>query len=723
MSGRKRIICLLLALLIFCGGVTEVINVNAAVVTKTEKTYDIAVVFDNSGSMYQNQAWCRAKYAMEIFASMLNYNNGDTLKIFPMWEVTKDGSTPETGGSFEGFGINNVSDIDQIAKLYTVNPSNTPFEPIKEAYDYLKGSSKSEKWLIILTDGAFNQEKRGESAQFNLQKKVEKLASEEINVQYLGFGEAQTLKSKESNNFFAKKSSDTSLKDDLVSICNSIFQRSVLPTDKLNGSNLSLDLSMKNLIVFAQGENAKIDTLINSDGEEIGILFDSGQRKYSTIKAKGYEDAPIDKSLAGQVVTFAACPKGEYTLTYSGADSIQVFYEPDVDIQLEFTDVNGEVIDLEKDDIVAGEYKLNYGIVDNVTGEDAVNSGLLGKDVDLKAWVVNEKGEQSEIKKDGNVTLEPGQETYFKVEGIYLKDYKITTEDNKEAYTFEVQLPEENKLDIAATVQQENNWYKQSEHESWKPINVVVNMDGQPLTDEQMAAIEWDIKSEDITWNSEIVPGESALNIHVGYDKDGNYVKPDNGKYEFAITAAMKDEYDRALKDSDEVKIEIQSYSVIGKWLRWILPIAALIIGFLLFMSQKVMPKSIKGEGLRFEYGVDDINPAGKVFYNKKAKTLAVKSSPVEMDMNAECHATLVLKPVDRRWTTSSNRRVKIVDIRGTRLGTTQIVIGRITYVKNDAGKWVNLNKPNDPIDQDVKNTQIIIVTDNSTFNCRTRHK
>ena len=51
---------------------------------------------------------------------------------------------------------------------------------------------------------------------------------------------------------------------------------------------------------------------------------------------------------------------------------------------------------------MAGEYKLNYGIVDNVTGEDAVNSGLLGKDVDLKAWVVNEKGEQSEIKKDGN---------------------------------------------------------------------------------------------------------------------------------------------------------------------------------------------------------------------------------------------------------------------------------------------------------------------------------
>ena len=48
----------------------------AAVVTKKVKTYEIAVIFDNSGSMYavdgnRNtngiEAWCRAKYAMEIF--------------------------------------------------------------------------------------------------------------------------------------------------------------------------------------------------------------------------------------------------------------------------------------------------------------------------------------------------------------------------------------------------------------------------------------------------------------------------------------------------------------------------------------------------------------------------------------------------------------------------------------------------------------------------------
>ena len=138
MFNKKKWLCLLLAVMVFSGCLTSAFVADAAVVTKKNKTYDIAVVFDNSGSMYRDQSWCRAKYAMEIFASMLNYGSGDVLKIFPMWEITKDGSEPESGGSFEGFEITSAQDMDQITKLYTVNPSNTPFEPIQEAYEYLQ---------------------------------------------------------------------------------------------------------------------------------------------------------------------------------------------------------------------------------------------------------------------------------------------------------------------------------------------------------------------------------------------------------------------------------------------------------------------------------------------------------------------------------------------------------------------------------------------------------
>ena len=113
----------------------------------------------------------------------------------------------------------------------------------------------------------------------------------------------------------------------MVGICNSIFQRSVLPSNRFNGNSLNLDLSMKNVIVFVQVENAKITSLKDAGGREIAILLDSGQRKHSEIRAKGYGNAKADTTLAGQVVTFDACPKGEYVLSYSGADKIQIFYE------------------------------------------------------------------------------------------------------------------------------------------------------------------------------------------------------------------------------------------------------------------------------------------------------------------------------------------------------------------------------------------------------------
>ena len=48
---------------------------------------EIAIVFDNSGSMYGSQlSWCRATYAVEVFASMLN--KGDVLRVYPMNKMT-----------------------------------------------------------------------------------------------------------------------------------------------------------------------------------------------------------------------------------------------------------------------------------------------------------------------------------------------------------------------------------------------------------------------------------------------------------------------------------------------------------------------------------------------------------------------------------------------------------------------------------------------------------
>lgn len=384
--------------------------------------------------MYDNQAWCRAKYAMEIFSSMLHYDNGDVLKIFPMWPVTTDGSRPESGGSYEGVDIRGSSDIDKISNLYTISPSNTPLAPILEANDALQASGAKEKWLIVLTDGAFNQISRTDNTRQmpadELRKQLIAISLTGIKVQYLGFGGATLLDSDEAQNFYAMKSSDTSLKDDLISICNTIFQRSVLPGKYISGSNISLDMSMRSLIVFAQGADARITGLKGENGEEVNIKLDSGQRRYSSISAGGkYGNAPTDNTLAGQVVTFDACPKGKYELICTGAEAIEYFYEPDVDIKMTFTNDDGVEVDYTQGNIASGDYTVSYGIVDAVTGEDVTKAELMGNDVSLHSKVRTSDGTETPFENGEKITLKPDESTKVIIEGTYLKDYTISTEN------------------------------------------------------------------------------------------------------------------------------------------------------------------------------------------------------------------------------------------------------------------------------------------------------
>lgn len=594
------LLLLLMVVSIFC---TIPFTASAATITTSAKSYDIAVVFDNSGSMYQpsdNKAWCRAKYAMEIFASMLNYENGDKLRIYPMWEVTTDGSQPKSGGSYSAIEIKSKSDIDKISKLYTVHPSNTPFAPVLEAHSYLKTSSATEKWIIVLTDGEFNQIERGKNvgtiSSTDLKKLLLNVATDGIKVQYLGFAGASKLDSEESKNFYAKKSSDTSLKDDLIGICNSIFQRSILPSNQLNGEKLNLDLSMKNVIVFAQGANAKITSLKDSSGKEVAVSLDSGQRKYSDIKANGYQNAAIDTSLAGQVVTFAACPKGEYTLSYSGADKIQIFYEPDVDIDISFTNSDGQKIE-KPEDFVAGEYTVNSKIVDASTHEDVTSHELMGKDVKLSTYVKTSKdSERKEYANGAKINFEPDDSTEIWVEGEYLGKYKISSKDDPKWNWFNgIEInPDTVDFKIDATVLQSQSWFKTKDHDNWKPIRISMTLDGQPLTDEQLANTKLDITtSGDLKYRCEPIQGESAYNVYIAQDENGKYIEPETGKYKLNASATYIDEYGEETTEKDDVSFEIQWYSKFWRWLLWILIILAIIIIIVMILNHPTLPSAV----------------------------------------------------------------------------------------------------------------------------------
>ncbi len=670
------------------------LTASAAKVTKTEKSYDIAVVFDNSGSMYNNsEGWCRAKYAMEIFASMLNYDK-DKLNIFPMWEVTTDGSTPATGGSYAPISIKNESEIDKISNLYTVNPGGTPFAPIDEAHSYLKRSSADEKWLIVLTDGEFNQDKRGKDAAIDLQSKLSALASKDIKVQYLGFGAATELRADVSRNFFAKKSTDTSLKDDLIGICNSIFQRSVLPANRLSSTSLNLDLSMKNLIVFAQGESATITSLKDASGKEIPITLNSGQRKYSEIKAKGYENAPVDNTLAGQVVTFDACAKGQYTLSYSGADAIQIFYEPDVDIDVSLKNSDG--VDVSgSSELVAGEYTLTSRIVDSHTGEDVTSHELMGNNVKLKTFVkTSEDSDYVEYANGSKIVFEPDDETDIYIEGEYLGKYKIVSSDSPELAWLKGIEFEEAKLDFKLSFDAEQTWYTIKDHAEWKPVKVNLLLEGQPLTDEQMAKTKLSVTTDDgLLLRTEIIPGESAYNVFISEDAEGKYTEPATGKYKLTATATYVDEEGKTHpSEKDEQKIEIQQYTKLVKTLfvLGIILIILLILGIitLILHKIKVFPNNIDTDNAVYKKGGQNAGTAASsltVTMNtpfKKKGSINVRASRGTMGISLAVEAVHPLFRFPFKYQKPSRRSYRITGVSASNMD--YVSINGTKYTKQD---------------------------------------
>ena len=733
-KGFYRISSLLLTLLMVVN-VFAIMPLTANAAKKTEKSYEIAIVFDNSGSMYENQgkSWCRAKYAMEIFASMLNFDIGDKLWIYPMWEVTN--GKPQNGdiGSYKAIPITKKEDIDKITNLYTTRPYGTPLAPVYEAHEYMKTSKATEKWILVLTDGEFNSEQRdGGSSVIDaaaLKNKLISVATDGIKVQYLGFGQASALTADESKNFYAKKSTDTSLKDDLIEICNSIFQRAALPANRLSGNTLNIeDLSMSNLIVFAQGTNAKISSMTNPSGKDVKITLDSGQRKFSTIKAATYEDAGIDNTLAGQVVSFDESEAGKYTLNYSGADKVEIFYEPNVKLKVEFKDASDKVVDGSKGEIEAGEYTVTSTIIDGVTEKDVTNNELLGK-VNIKTYVKTSKDKQYKAyENNAKINLTPDSGTDVYVEATYLKDFTLSSRDNEELdWLSGLKVGAQTLKFVAkATVQQDGSWYKISDHENWKPIRVDFTIKGKPLTAEQMAKLTFPVDGKGnngLSYRYEKLPNESACIIYVGQDKNGKYVEPETGTYILKDQASYVDEYGTTHTAETSAMFDVQTYDKFWRWLLWILIVLALILLWLFFMTRKVLPKNIVLDSGEVSIGVGKKldKKFVKLNYNRKGGSLSIGTTNA-VPADKKCSATFDLKAVDNRFVKSKDRKISIVGINSN---CKSVEINGTEYLKHKRGVWVkdvdlDADSPK-PFNKDVRNPSFTL-NKGATLNCKVKN-
>lgn len=398
---------------------------------KSEINRNIAIVFDNSGSMFVRgeKAWCRATYAMEVFASMLN--KGDTLYIHPMNPIEVNGKKYTMDSPFI---ITDTSQASHIRKIYTANADGTPIETIDAAIKGLSTSQADENYMIVLTDGqAFyegGRELSTSETKKRLSERFNKSVGQNLNILYLGIGSKVAMPDMDSEYYFGAKASDSKdVLSTLTMMCNKIFARDTLPTSHISGKTIDFDITLSKLIVFVQGENVS-DVKVTGNNGATATLAGSTKTQYSSVGAGNYKksgQSPIDTSLQGMLVTYTDCSVGSYDISYSGkASNVEVYYEPDADLDFVFTDEEGNLV--EPESLYKGNYKVQFGLKDAKTGE-LITSDLLGDPVYEGKYIVN--GKEYPINHSGKsgetpVALDVGDTFTAELTASYLNGYSIT---------------------------------------------------------------------------------------------------------------------------------------------------------------------------------------------------------------------------------------------------------------------------------------------------------
>ena len=399
-------IIIVLTIIFMCFTGSFVLTDAAAETSAPSRVIDL--VYDDSGSMIVNDkgdyvdTWCQAKYALEVFAGMLGEN--DTMNVFVMSDFETDASgKPMLTLKGSSGAKKNVSKVHNMI----TSDGNTPFNAVRAAESHLKDTEADEKWLVVLTDGEFEDGKMPQSEidDFFSQK------PEDMKVMYLGMGAAAgSITAKPDNDiFYEKAENNNEILQKLTDIGKQVFNR-----DRLNvGSDntISFDIPMKELIVFAQGENVSINGLKGKGGKTIGSTGDPVTVKNSdkATSSNHFDEDKIliDKTLKGSIATFdQSLKEGKYTIDVSGAKTIEVYYQPDVDIIASLKQGDEEVTNLS--DLEAGEYTIDFALVKGGTEEKIGDSKLLGK-VEYEAYVTNNGTLHDKAYKSGDtITIDEG---------------------------------------------------------------------------------------------------------------------------------------------------------------------------------------------------------------------------------------------------------------------------------------------------------------------------
>ena len=412
MRGKRiqRLLALLL-LMIFIAGALPAPEARAA----SSKGKMINVVYDDSGSMIygdNNMRWCRAKYAMEVFCAMMGED--DVMNIYLMSSFDVGTGTPYNGAQIPALTLKG-SDSRRVAKVHEMNSRymDTPFPTVtRAAEDLLQESDSYEKWLVIITDGQFENGNRPIS---EIQSALDSYNAQGVKTVFLGIGSdvaGHLPQGNPSRGAYVEAAKDgPDVLQKVTAIANQIFSYLVLPDSHIsrsgNTTTLNIDLPTSQLIIFAQGDNVSIGEL-SLDGKK--LKPDSVENvEHSEEKPKENNDANIDYSLKGVVATFNAGSRpfaaGHFSIEVKNADTVQFYYKPGVTVNCDLL-YHGKPVK-KGEELYAGDYEVAMNFVNPLDNSEVQSDLLKGATFTLTAS--NNGKDYTITEKKGSVHLEEGE--------------------------------------------------------------------------------------------------------------------------------------------------------------------------------------------------------------------------------------------------------------------------------------------------------------------------
>jgi hypothetical protein len=371
--------------------------------------------------------WAQAKYAMEVFAAMLDPK--DTMRVYYMSDFDNIGLNKgklDAPHRIEIKGSASAKDrVDRVHETVTES-HNTPYDTVAKAFADLKKSDADEKSLVVMTDGEYNylNGQLNENIPVNdyFKQYIDERSDLKIYILAMGTDFKTVFKEVPGRIFLEQAKDSKDIRGKITSICFEIFGRNKLDFTNEAKREFYFDVSMKELLVFAQGDDVKVNGIKGSGSykpsEAVNVRY--SEKAATSDNFANNPNVVIPRELTGVVAFFRmAIPKGTYSLDITGADKVEVYYKPDVGVDIKLLQNRREV---RANNITEGKYRVQFSIVDD-KGKP-INSSLIG-DVEYTATVQN-NGKTIPVYFDDPVNLEPGE---LKVH-VQARFLKYITADN-----------------------------------------------------------------------------------------------------------------------------------------------------------------------------------------------------------------------------------------------------------------------------------------------------